>query len=330
MKRNIISTIKTVDQKLSLLSLKILEETNSLVILLFHGLFLDETEVNSNVVAPQQRVTTQHFHQILEYFLSHNYTFIAPHEIVSGLNHHGRYVLITFDDGYFNNIRALPILKEFQAPAVFFISMNHVTENKSFWWDVLYRERMKQGKSVTAILVECEQLKSKTNKEIENHLVRLFGDKALQPLGDLDRPFRAAELKEFASDKLVFLGNHTSDHAILTNYGDHDIKTEISAAQNEIHTLTGQSPIMIAYPDGRYSDQIISISEEEGLLLGVTTEPRKNYLPLDLTRGQSMRLGRFTVCGSKAITMQCELVRSDVQLYRVVRNFVKGRKKCER
>jgi peptidoglycan/xylan/chitin deacetylase (PgdA/CDA1 family) len=327
MKRNIVSTIKTVDQKLSLLSLKMLQEKNSLIILLFHGLFLDETEITSNVVAPQQRVTTQHFRQILDHFLRHDYTFVAPCDIVSGLNRQKRYVLITFDDGYFNNIRALPILKEFQAPAVFFISINHVTENKSFWWDVLYRERMKQGKPVTDILIECEQLKSKTSKEIENYLLRWFGDKALQPLTDFDRPFRAAELKEFATDKLVFLGNHTSDHAILTNYRDDDIKTEISSAQNAIQTLTGQLPIIIAYPDGRYSDQIIRISEREGLLLGVTGEPRKNYLPLDSTRGQSMRLGRFTLVGSDAITTQCELIRSDVRLYRVLRNCVKGRKR---
>ena len=41
--------------------------------------------------------------------------------------------MLTFDDGYYNNHLALPVLEEFDVPALFFISTNHVKQQKCFW-----------------------------------------------------------------------------------------------------------------------------------------------------------------------------------------------------
>ena len=52
------------------------------------------------------------------------------------LDRRGRYVLITFDDGYRDNYeQALPILKSQRVPATFFITTGFLDEGRVAWWD---------------------------------------------------------------------------------------------------------------------------------------------------------------------------------------------------
>ena len=129
-----------------------------------------------------------------------------------------KYVLITFDDGYYNNTRALPILEERGVPAVFFISVNHVIQQKPYWWDVLHREVRKASWSNRDMIVAKGRLKRLTHAEIDASLADTFGLSPAHPIGDTDRPLTIHELRELAGHSLVHIGNHTADHAILTNY----------------------------------------------------------------------------------------------------------------
>lgn len=315
MKKDIASIIKLPDLMFSQIYLKFFQEKNSLITFLFHGLFRNEKEITLNLVDPQPWITVEQFRQFVEYYLDHGYTFISQNDILNGLNNDKKHIMITFDDGYYNNKYALPILKEYQIPAVFFISTSHVKYNKCFWWDVLYRERIKLGMSLRNISHEQNQLKLKKSEEIERYLIDMFGAKAFKPIDDIDRPFTLSELKDFSKEKYVFLGNHTSDHAILTNYPLDGIKLQILAAQNTIYDITGITPIIISYPDGGYSAEVIRISKEIGLKLGVTVDPKKNYLPIDYQSNDCMRLGRFRLSDNDNLIKQCELFRSDIVLY---------------
>src|SRR5882724_3251133 len=127
--------------------LALFRERNALMCFLFHSLFRDEREIALNLVDPLQRTTIRQFRQFVEYYLSHGYRFVTPPDLLNGLAPNGKYALITFDDGYFNNSLARPILEEYGVPAVFFISTEHVRQNKCFWWDVLYRQRAAEGAS---------------------------------------------------------------------------------------------------------------------------------------------------------------------------------------
>ncbi|MEJ7665168.1 MAG: polysaccharide deacetylase family protein [Hymenobacter sp.] len=64
---------------------------------------------------------------------------MSPADVLRGLDPAGKYALITFDDGYFNNHLALPVLRRYGVPATFFISSHHVLSGQAFWWDVVYR-----------------------------------------------------------------------------------------------------------------------------------------------------------------------------------------------
>ena len=322
-KKNISSIRYFVDHIISKIYLSFFHEKNYLIIFFFHGLICNKEEFSLNVVDPQNVITIEQFRQFIEYYLEHNYTFISPYDILEGLNKNKKYVLITFDDGYYNNKNALPILKEYKVPALFFISTNHVRHKKCFWWDVLYRQRIKQSISLIDIYYEQELMKSKTNDEIEKFLINTFGEEALKPISDLDRPFTISELKDFSKEKYVFLGNHTSDHAILTNYSLEGIKFQILSAQNAIYEFTGITPVIISYPDGKYSDEVIRICKEIGLKLGTTIEYGKNKLPVKFKDNSIMLLKRLNLEG-KDILKSCNIFRSDVSflaLYAIIKNF---------
>lgn len=323
MKRIIRFTIKLAEQIISPVYLKFFKEKNSLIICCFHRLFRDEEDIKLNIVDPQEGTTIQHFRQFIEYFLDHNYTFICPKDILNALDNDKKYIMITFDDGYFNNQYALSTIKEYSVPATFFISTNNVKYNKCFWWDVLYRKRIKRGVSARDILREHEKLKIKTSKEIEKYLIDIFGKLAFKPICDIDRPFSPSELRKFSKEKYVFLGNHTSDHEMLTNRPPNRIRQQLLTAQNTIFDIVGIKPIIIAYPHGNYSNEVIKISKDIGLQLGVTAYPKRNYLPINFWDNSCMCLGRFMLLGNRRLIKQCEMYRSDIELYNMIRSLFK-------
>ncbi len=297
---------------------KLFGDKSALITCLFHSLFQSQEEINSDRIHPMERITVEYFRRFVDYFLSRDYTFVTPREVLDGLNDGGKYFLVTFDDGYFNNYRAVPVLKEFQVPAVFFISTAHVQQGRCFWWDVLYRERIAQGKNAEAIDSETEQLKSLTTSEIEDQLRSAFGEKAFRPRGDLDRPFTPSELRQFAQEEFVTFGNHTCDHAVLTNYSEPGMAHQIRGCQSALEEMVGERPLIISYPNGNYSDVVIRQAVDAGLQLGLTVIPKKNSLPLNRNEGHLMQLGRFTLKGNVDLIRQCDLIRSDLRLIDVM------------
>ena len=320
--KNLIYFIQQIESVISHYYLKYSNEKNSLIIFLFHGLFQNKKEISLNIVDPQQGIVIDHFHQFVKYFLKYNYKFVSPYDILNGLTKNKKYLMITFDDGYYNNINALPILKKYKIPATFFISTNNVKYNKCFWWDVLYKEHIKLGCSLKDIKLERNRLKTKANDEIEKYLIENFGKDSFSPIGDIDRPFTPSELKDFSNEDFVFLGNHACDHAILSNYSSQEIKSQLLNAQKYLKNITGKSPIIISYPNGNYTKEIIKISKESGCKLGLTLDRKKNKLPIEYKNDRHMCLGRFYFEGNNNLIKQFELIRSDIVISHKILDFV--------
>jgi peptidoglycan/xylan/chitin deacetylase (PgdA/CDA1 family) len=298
--------------------LAIMGERGALLSFVFHGLFLNDDELNAGVIAPQQGITVEMFRKFISHFKSHGYRFVSPKEIMEGLQPGESCVLITFDDGYYNNIRARPVLEEFDVPAVFFISSDHVKYGKAYWWDVVFREFGRRGKGHEALHRAMAHYKRLKTATVESLLTAEFGEHSLRPVSDLDRPFSESELRDFATHRLVFLGNHTKEHAILTNYSVAEIREQIQGGQAEILEMTGKSPLVIAYPNGSYSAEAVHIAREAGLQLGMVIQPGKNRLPLKPAAKESMILRRFILWGDRGIEAQCRIARSELSIYRML------------
>jgi peptidoglycan/xylan/chitin deacetylase (PgdA/CDA1 family) len=280
-------------------------EGGAVLIVLFHGLFRSRREVRSGVCDPQQGITAGFFAEFVEALLTHGVAIRKLEDAVQQ-PHDGPTAVITFDDGYVSNALALDVLQQFEVPATFYISTRHVEMQKSFWWDVMYRESARRGATSRAIRRRIRSLKQLKAEEIESQLVRWFGSRALLPMSDCDRPFTRTELAAFAKSPHVSLGNHTADHAILINYDAPGIRNEIDGAQNFLMSITGAPPRSIAYPNGGYDARVVDIAARAGLEFGLTVRTGLNVSPTS----QPMELRRVTVWGIPGADRQARALAS--------------------
>jgi len=230
----------------------------------------------------------------ITHFQEAGYTFVTPNEVASGLELGGRFVLLTFDDGYFNNLSVMPLLERYRVPAVFFISTKHVATGEAFWWDALFRARARARTPLAAIQAEQNALKRLPAAAIEAHVRERFGARAFDPAGDADRPMTSAELRVFAASPWVHLGNHTHDHAILPNYDRAGMEGQLRRCQEWLMAEAGVRPAIVAYPNGDVSPEVVSAAVACGLTLGLTTVPTRSHLPLSIGPSRLL-LPRFSV-----------------------------------
>ena len=310
------------DRLIATSSLAMGNEEGVLLTFLFHGLVPDSKEAHPDVTDPQG-ITLEMFRRFLDHFQRHSYNFVSPDAIAQGLHPSGKHVLVTFDDGYFSNTKALPVLESFGVPAVLFVSTEHVLQGKAFWWDVVERKAWMRGTPRKQVQQLVEELKRFKTSEAEAQVRAQLGPHALRPVSDVDRPFSPSELKDFAAHPLIFLGNHTTDHAILTNYSLPEVHAQIQLAQDDLYAMTGQLPSIIAYPNGNETPAIVEAARSAGIRLGLGVQPGRNHLPLQAGTQDAMTLKRFTLTGDCPIEGQCQASRSLFSLYRVGRSVTR-------
>jgi peptidoglycan/xylan/chitin deacetylase (PgdA/CDA1 family) len=257
-------------------------------------------------VDPYQPLTVTDLATLITAFQSAKYKFISPADLEKPLQATDKRVLLTFDDGYANNLRALPVMRQFNVPATFFVTSGNIASGEPFWWDVLYRERLARGTAKSQIVTERQRFKGLNNQEIKANLRSLFGDDVFTARSNADRPMSVAELKQLASDPLVSIGNHTVDHELLTKIPLPDARRQIEQCQEMLLDWTGKTPSIIAYPNGIHNAQVVAEAEAAGLSIAVASLPGKVGLPL--SPNHRMRLPRYAMIGGPSLQRQCQVV----------------------
>jgi peptidoglycan/xylan/chitin deacetylase (PgdA/CDA1 family) len=312
------------------LILNFVNEKNHLLVFLFHGLFESKKQQDLNHIDSQSNMMVNQFVDFIDYFQNHNYKFILPEDLDAGLKSDKPYAMITFDDGYFNNMLAVDILNKYRIPAVFFITTRNMLENKAFWWDIIFKYRTKQGSSIETIRKEQRSLKSYKYDYIEKYIEQNFGVEAFKPWSDIDRPFNELEIKNIAKNNNLSIGNHTHNHSILTNYSKEEIKEELSNSNNILLGLTGTLPVSTAFPNGDYNNLVLDATEEEGFRFAFTTEQKKISLPIE--NRKLICLSRYMTNNSKISKFGgfCRLGYEPDLLYESMKgrmkSFIKGNK----
>ena len=272
-------------------------EDNQLLIFYFHGLYRSLKQKDLNHIDPQKNMTVNQFDDFIDYFLNHNYSFVKPEDLLGELNVNQHYAMITFDDGYFNNVLAVEKLRRYKIPAIFFITPKNILENKSFWWDIIYKNRYKQGTSIEKITKEQEYLKKFKHNYIEEYIKQNFGLQSYKPWSDIDRPLTEIEVKILSQDPFISFGNHTFNHAILINYNREEVEEEFINSNKFLDDLTGTTPISVAFPNGSYNKLTLDVAEKVGFIFAFNAEPKKNYLPSK--KGSLVCLNRFIATTNK-------------------------------
>ena len=312
MKRVLRLSARWLDLRLAPLYVRRAVEPNTLLAFVFHALCQDEREGRDGLVHPRYAVSVSFLARFVAYFVEEGYTFVTPGAVAEGLPEGGRYALLTFDDGYTGVLDALPVLARYDVPAACYVCTAPIHSGEAFWWDVLYRERSRQGYTPAAIDAEIRAYARRPPAAVRSGLIGAFGVDALRPRGRVDRPLTPGALRRLAADPLMTIGNHTRDHAALRHRTPAERQAQILGAQSDLMALLGYAPATFAYPDGVFSEDVAAEVGRLGMTTAFTVEPRINRLPLD---GPALlTLGRFSPRSGEDPIRQARLFRSGAGL----------------
>jgi peptidoglycan/xylan/chitin deacetylase (PgdA/CDA1 family) len=203
----------------------------------------------------------------------------------------GRFAVLTFDDGYRDNLRnALPILEGHDTPFTLFVPTSALTRTLYSWWLGL-RALFQMRDSVTIDAMErrfdCANFTSKA-AALANVIRWVHYD--LRRAQMLAPTFAAAgislstlndsyfldedELKALARHRLASVGAHTSSHAALSSLDAASVRCEMFDNRSYLEQLLERPIKHFAYPYGGKAacgEREETIAAEVGFLSALTT-----------------------------------------------------------
>ncbi len=191
---------------------------------------------------------------------------IVPLEQLAGDDFPDGAVVLTFDDGYADN---LPALRGIDVPVTVFISTGHVEEGRTFWWDELGR-LLHTATASAPLTVGLDRdvrtwpahdaaqrelarrslhgwLQVQSPERIEEALAQVRAW-AQAPAAEDPRPLTIDELRELA--RHVTIGAHGRRHASLRWLPAAEQRAEIERSRDDLRGWLGTTPTAFSYPFG--------------------------------------------------------------------------------
>lgn len=190
-------------------------------------------------------------------WLDRRFAFLGAEEFLAAET---QGVLLTFDDGFAHQAEAVPLLEEYGAPAVFFVTTRHV-ENSTDWLPFVRRQIAEHG----------------TGTASEEDLHALFDGMSRD------------QLAACAGSPRVTIGSHTVSHPFLTRCDDDELRRELVASRRCLEELTGETVDLLAYPGGDYDARVAEAAREAGYRAAFVEDSRG----LGLGRFEIPRIGLY-------------------------------------
>ncbi|GAB4334146.1 MAG: polysaccharide deacetylase family protein [Calditrichia bacterium] len=254
------------------------QNRHSVVVLTYHGV-VPEIPAGAFEFEYRNFVTTRQFRQQLQ-FLTKNYQIIHPDELANFQSGFKPGFLITFDDGFYNNLKyAAPLLQEFKVPACFFITTGLVGTSDMLWTEkVTFWLANTPEKEISLPELFPEKLPVKTRAQREEAsqkirmrlkalpLVRREQMMALleRQIGGIDKSrishwndrYRFLDWDEVAkfSEYGQVVGSHTHTHPILSSLDEAHSWQELEISKRLIEENSNKDCCYFAYPNGTKGD----------------------------------------------------------------------------
>lgn len=235
-------------------------------------------------------------------WLKKKYAVVSLQEVCEALVHDRSLprhaVVITFDDGYLNNLEmAVPMLKEFNFPSTAFVTTGFVAGTHLPWWYGLrYRLRQTEKPSCTllgltfrldtpaqrarAVLGVEGLLRLKSSAEQKEALRHLNGQLGVETVDELYPLMNPDQVKKIASLG-VDVQPHTVSHISLAHEDLALVGEELDVSINKVREWTCVEPYAFAYPYGSLKniggDRVRRELRERRIRLAVTTIPGLNH-----------------------------------------------------
>ena len=265
-------------------------------ILMFHRV---TAEIPERVPGQSRlEVTPLYFEEIINFLKDDGYHFVSLDrisEILKKRKSPGKFVSITFDDGYLDNyLYAYPILKKYQIPFTIYVASSFPDHKAVLWWYmlddlILNQNRLEFDFSTNKLNFECSTMEEK--KRVSLHLRRLikFADQPsyhyilkniFEPYGvDLYEKSRQLalsweQIRELSLDPLVTIGSHSVNHYILKSLSEDEARSEILESTRKIEAAIQKPVKHFAYPYGDKNEagwREFEIVKELGFNTAVTT-----------------------------------------------------------
>lgn len=208
-----------------------------------------------------------------------------------------RFVVITFDDGYRDNLtNAVPVLRGQMAPYTIYVTTGFVDRSSVPWWESLEslvrrQERLLvQGEGGQVLDLDCSSIAAKDESYealIEHFKTAVPEDEVAERVRELcwlygvdearivtTQVMDREEIVALGDDPLCTLGAHTATHRSLARLSREAAAREILQGCDELEAMTGERPCHLAYPYGfprAASSREFALASELGLLTAVTT-----------------------------------------------------------
>ena len=216
-------------------------------------------------------------------------------------------VLVTFDDGFRNNLTyAAPILERLGIPALIHLTTGHIGQSGLLWTQELderilsWRHTalpMPRGQA-DAVLSDDTSERWQLADRVRNVCKRLPHEERIAYLDRLrQKPLSAAE--DWQQDLYSFLsweevreldsrgfsvGSHTVDHPILTTLSPSGLVSELGESKSRIESELGKPCLWLAYPNGGpadFSPEVVAAAEKAEYKIAFTLMERTNPQSLD-------------------------------------------------
>jgi len=250
--------------------------SKSLTVLNYHRIN-DPSAAHFDSFKPNVSATPEMFAKQMEY-LSRWFNVVSVSEVVQWLQGKIKLpdypALITFDDGYLDNYTlAYPILKQYNFPAVIFLTSGHIGTDKAFYWDlaaycffhtsqdhILFPDNKEKSWETK------EQKFTITNSWVES-LKRLPDTEKQKWVNELPSRLKVSvpknyfknlmmswdQIREMSQNGFEF-GGHTVTHPILSRIPIEQAQQEIIESKSYIEKELGQALLSFAYPNGTKND----------------------------------------------------------------------------
>jgi peptidoglycan/xylan/chitin deacetylase (PgdA/CDA1 family) len=201
-----------------------------------------------------------------------------------------RSVVITFDDGYIDNLQnARPLLKQYQVPAILFVATGYF--GRLFWWDELAQlikesvnppknlnlnlngqiiqwDVVRESEAKTNLLQEIYQLLLPLDEKSRQDLLAQLHEWAgfrtsLVEESDM-RCMVESEIKQIARDEVITIGAHTVTHPRLTDLPTEGQQLEIDQSKNRLQKIIDRPVKYFSYPNGAYNETTKSLLKRAG------------------------------------------------------------------